>query len=135
MMPFHYGVNVTLAASATGQGTIILGNDSQFDLYAILITSSLDAQAANNTQGQIPNNVLVSIKDDTTGRDFFSTPQPRGNIAGPLLANSFTQGTRIRFPQKEQFVITFQNLVATENIIYFAFAGYKVFTRMPRELT
>lgn len=129
--PFFYAFTLTLAANAGGAYTLILGNDSDFDFQSLLAVTDQDASLTANTQGQLPNNFAMSIKDLTSGRDWMSEPIQRGGICGDVLANTLNEGKRIRFPRKQQLTFTLTNLVAVEITVQIILKGSKVFVRGP----
>lgn len=129
--PFFYAFTLDLDASAGGDYTLILGNDSEFDLQSIIAVTNQDASLTTNTQGQLPNNFSMLIKDLSSGRDFMSQAIQRGGICGDLLANTLNEGKRIRFPRKEQLSFTLQNLVAVPIQVQIILKGFKVFVRGP----
>lgn len=123
---FTYVVPVTLAASSTGSFTLILANDSEFDLQAISATTSQDLVTDNTP----PNNFSLIVRDSTSGRDYSSAPVNRNNLAGLFPRNIENEGRCIRFPRKQQLDFQFQNLTANPLTIQVALKGYKVFTRL-----
>lgn len=123
---FTYTVNLTLAANQTGNSTLILANDSEFDLQAVSATTSQDAITDNNP----PNNFTILIRDTSGGRDYSSAPVNRNNFAGLFPRNIENEGRCIRFPRKQQLDFQFQNLTANPLTVQIALKGYKVFTRL-----
>ena len=124
--PFTYIVPVTLTASGSASFTLILANDSEFDLQSISATTSADAI----TDATPPNNFNLIVRDSTSGRDYSSAPVNRNNLAGLVPRNIENEGRCIRFPRKQQLDFQFQNLVAAGLTVQVALKGYKVFTRL-----
>jgi hypothetical protein len=123
---FTYVIPVTLAANASGSYTLILANDSEFDLQAVSATTSADAI----TDATPPNNFNLIVRDSTSGRDYSSAPINRNNFAGLFPRNIENEGRCIRFPRKQQLDFQFTNLTGSSLTIQVALKGYKVFTRL-----
>ena len=153
ILPFIYSVDISLAASATGTKTLVLGSDSEFELYgfeartsadnsnqtgAVIATSSSGSISAGNVNNviQVPDNFKVLIKDISTGRDLFTNAINRSLICGSASNCFVPEGYRIRFPRQNQIQFDFTNLYSTlptalTNLdITFALRGYKIFGRM-----
>lgn len=124
--PFTYVVQLTLGASSSGSYTLILANDSEFDLQSITATTSLDLPATNNFP---PNNFSLLMRDVTGGRDYSTAPVNRNNLAGLVPTNVPNEGRCIRFPRKQQIEFQVVNLETSSNTIQIALKGYKVFQR------
>jgi hypothetical protein len=123
--PFTYIVpSGALAANASGSYTLILAQDSEFDLQAIVASTSQDT-----TPAAVTNNFSLLMRDVTGGRDYSTAPVPRFLLAGIVPQNVLNIGERIRFPRKQQIEFQFTNLTATANTITLALLGFKVFTR------
>jgi|GEM_PF-3435163 len=125
--PFTYIVPITLTANASGSYTLILANDSEFDLQ--VIEASTIPNSTNETASTITNNFSVLMRDVTGGRDYSTAPVPRFLLAGIAPTNVVTEGRCIRFPRKQQFEFQFLNLTAVSLAITLALKGYKVFQR------
>ncbi len=123
--PFTYVVPITLGANASGSYTLILANDSEFDLQTIEATTSQDAI----TDQQPPNNFTLLMRDVTGGRDYSTAPVPRNAFAGMAPRNVVQEGRCIRFPRKQQIEFQFVNTTANPNTITLVLKGYKVFQR------
>jgi len=140
VLPFSYAVTIqtaNFAAGATASTTLVLGTDSEFELYGFEASTTIDqvlGPAAANiqavTQNQ-PDIFSVFIKDTTTGRDMMSTPLRRSQVCGATAYNFTREGLRIRFPRQEQFQLDFVNLTQIAFGLTFVFKGYKVFSRLP----
>lgn len=128
---FWYALTVVLGANAAVSNVLIMANDSEFDLYSIMASTDQDAPLAANTQGQVPENFSLLLKDLSSGRDFMSEPIRRSNICGLARFNPNPEGRPIRFPRKEQIQVTLTNLVAVQITVQLAFHGYKIFTNLP----
>jgi lysophospholipase L1-like esterase len=125
--PFTYIVPITLAASTAGSYSLILANDSEFDLQTI--EASTIVAGVNETATTITNNFTVLIRDVTGGRDYSTAPVPRFLLAGIAPTNVVTEGRCIRFPRKQQFEFQFLNLTTGSLAITLSLKGYKVFQR------
>jgi hypothetical protein len=147
ILPFVYSVDITISTlSGTGTKTLVLGADSEFELFGFEARTSLD----NATQGgavlggatalanptQQPDNFKILIKDISTGRDLFTNSLPRSLVCGSMANFFIPEGYRIRFPRQNQLQFDFTNLYtawptgATSIDITFALRGYKIFGRM-----
>jgi hypothetical protein len=150
ILPFVYSVEISLAANGTGTKTLVLGADSEFELYGFEARTNIDyvgnavpytmsgiAQLASPAQSlAVPDCFKVLIKDISTGRDFFTTSLPRSLITGNVANFFLPEGYRIRFPRQNQLQFDFTSLVsvlpagASNLDITFAMRGYKIFGRM-----
>lgn len=148
ILPFIYTVEISLAASATGTKTLVLGADSEFELYGFeartnadnssqttAVLAGLTAGTVNNAV-QAPDNFKLLIKDISTGRDLFTNSLSRSLICGNVSQFFLPEGYRIRFPRQNQLQFDFTNLYSvfpsglTSLDIVFALRGYKIFGRM-----
>ena len=130
--PQFYVINFTLNANAQLTQTLILDNDSEFDLFAIEgVTDQDGTLTAATGPTQIPENFSIQIENQTTGRKFMNDLVRRGNICGKAFSNMTPEGARIRFPRKTQLNITVQNLVAVAIVVQICFKGYKVYNAVP----
>ena len=150
VLPFIYSVDISLDASGTGTKTLVLGSDSEFELYgfeartsadnsdqtnAVITTSSGPVDPLNNVI-QAPDNFKLLIKDISTGRDLFTSSLNRSLICGNASNYFIPEGYRIRWPRQNQLQFDFTNLYSTlpDTItkldITFALRGYKIFGRM-----
>jgi len=147
VLPFIYTVDITITAlSGTGTKTLVLGADSEFELYGFEARTSLDqaSQAGAVIAGatalanpvQAPDNFKVLVKDISTGRDLFTNALNRSLICGNSSNLFVPEGYRIRFPRQNQLQFDFTNLYttyptgATAIDITFALRGYKIFGQM-----
>ena len=153
VLPFIYSVDISLSASGTGTKTLVLGSDSEFELYgfeartsadnsdqtgAVLATSSSGSIPAGNVNNviQSPDNFKLLIKDISTGRDLFTSSLNRSIICGNASNYFIPEGYRIRWPRQNQLQFDFSCLYSTlpSNLtnldITFALRGYKIFGRM-----
>jgi hypothetical protein len=122
--PFTYIVPITLSASSSGSYSLILANDSEFDLQTIEASTSADT-----TSSAIVNNFSLLMRDITGGRDYSTAPVPRYLLAGIAPQNIVQEGRCIRFPRKQQIEFQFLNLTASSLTVTVALKGYKVFQR------
>lgn len=150
VLPFIYSVDISLDASGTGTKTLVLGSDSEFELYgfeartsadnsdqtnAVISTSSGSVDPLNNVI-QAPDNFKLLIKDISTGRDLFTSSLNRSLVCGNASNYFIPEGYRIRWPRQNQLQFDFTNLYSTlpDSItkldITFALRGYKIFGRM-----
>jgi len=147
ILPFIYTVDISITAlSGTGTKTLVLGSDSEFELYAFEARTNVDqadqggavlggATALNNPV-QAPDNFKILIKDVSTGRDLFTNSLTRSLVCGNTSNLFVPEGYRIRFPRQNQLQFDFTNLYttyptgATSLDITFALRGYKIFGRM-----
>lgn len=150
VLPFIYSVDISLDASGTGTKTLVLGSDSEFELYgfeartsadnsdqtnAVISTSSGSVDPVNNVI-QTPDNFKLLIKDISTGRDLFTSSLNRSLVCGNASNYFIPEGYRIRWPRQNQLQFDFTNLYSTlpDSItkldITFALRGYKIFGRM-----
>lgn len=150
ILPFVYTVEISLAASGTGTKTLVLGADSEFELYGFEARTNVDytgsavaytmngvVQTGSSAQALAsPDCFKVLIKDISTGRDLFTTALPRSLITGNTANFFLPEGYRIRFPRQNQIQFDFTSLVsilpagASTLDITFALRGYKIFGRM-----
>lgn len=142
VIPFSYAVTIAaanFAAGASASATLVLGTDSEFELYGFEASTSADcavdtAANARNVPNTQPDLFSVFIKDTTTGRDLMTTPLRRSQVCGATAYNFTREGLRIRFPRQEQFQFDFVNLTSGPGFAFgltFILKGYKVFSRLP----
>ena len=150
VLPFIYSVDISLSSSGTGTKTLVLGSDSEFELYGfeartsadnsdqtngVITTSSGTVDPLNNVI-QTPDNFKILIKDISTGRDLFTSSLNRSLVCGNASNYFIPEGYRIRWPRQNQLQFDFTNLYSTlpDSItkldITFALRGYKIFGRM-----
>lgn len=147
VLPFIYTVDISITAlSGTGTKTLVLGSDSEFELYGFEARTNVDqASQAGATLGgatalnnpiQAPDNFKVLVKDISTGRDLFTNSLSRALICGNASNYFIPEGYRVRFPRQNQLQFDFTNLYtayptgASSLDITFALRGYKIFGRM-----
>lgn len=147
ILPFIYAVDISITAlSGTGTKTLVLGSDSEFELYGFEARTNVDQAdqsgavlgGANdlNNPVQAPDNFKILIKDISTGRDLFTNSLSRSLVCGNSSNLFVPEGYRIRFPRQNQLQFDFTNLYtayptgATSLDITFALRGYKIFGRM-----
>jgi hypothetical protein len=153
VLPFIYTVDISLSASGTGTKTLVLGSDSEFELYgfeartsadnsnqtgAVLATSSSGSISAGNVNNvvQAPDCFKILIKDISTGRDLFTSSLNRSLVCGNTSNLFVPEGYRIRWPRQNQLQFDFTCLYSTLPTaltaldITFALRGYKIFGRM-----
>jgi len=147
ILPFIYTVDISITAlSGTGTKTLVLGSDSEFELYSFEARTNVDqadqsgavlggATTLNNPV-QAPDNFKILIKDVSTGRDLFTNSLSRSLVCGNTSNLFVPEGYRIRFPRQNQLQFDFTNLYTTYPAggqsldITFALRGYKIFGRM-----
>jgi hypothetical protein len=129
VIPFIYSVSITLAASASGSKTLVLGIDSEFELYGFEARTNqdIDLAAPNTAAVTQPDVFTIFITDTSTGRNFFTEPVGRALICSNSTQNFTPEGVRIRFPRQEQFQFDFVNLTTNSLTIQFGLRGYKIF--------
>lgn len=130
-LPFTYTVPIVLAANGTGTQVLRLGGDSWFQLHGFTANTDQDAALFANTQGQVPDNFKVKIKDVTTGRDLMTDPLFRGMILGKSMNYWFPEQIAVRFPPNNQFQFDFTNIVGVQVTVLLGLKGYKVFGQRP----
>jgi hypothetical protein len=131
VIPFIYSVQITLAGNASGSKTLVLGIDSEFELYGFEASTTLDIADINSSQSTPattqPNVFTIFITDTSTGRNFMTEPVGRALICSNSTQNFTPEGVRIRFPRQEQFQFDFLNLTNDSMTIQFGLRGYKIF--------
>ena len=133
VIPFIYSVSITLAAAGAGSRTLVLGIDSEFELYGFEARTSADVDLTDPATAQAtatsqPDVFTIFITDTSTGRNFFTEPVGRSLICSNSTQNFTPEGVRIRFPRQEQFQFDFVNLLPADALtIQFGFRGYKIF--------
>jgi len=129
VIPFIYSVSIALAGNASGSKTLVLGIDSEFELYGFEARTNQDIDLTNPRVAATsqPDVFTIFITDTSTGRNFFTEPIGRSLIASNSTQNFTPEGVRIRFPRQEQFQFDFVNLTAAALTIQFGFRGYKIF--------
>ena len=145
VLPFIYTVDISITAlSGTGTKTLVLGSDSEFELYGFEARTNADGAITGTIAGvtvganpvQAPDNFKILIKDISTGRDLFTNSLSRSLVCGNASNLFVPEGYRIRFPRQNQLQFDFTNLYtafptgATSLDITFALRGYKIFGRM-----
>jgi hypothetical protein len=129
VIPFIYSVSIDLAASASGSRTLVLGIDSEFELYGFEARTNqdIDLTAPRTAAVTQPDVFTIFITDTSTGRNFFTEPVGRALICSNSTQNFTPEGVRIRFPRQEQFQFDFVNLTTNSLTIQFGLRGYKIF--------
>ena len=147
VLPFIYTVDISLGLTQTGTKTLVLGSDSEFELYGFTARTNADmaTQAGATINGsttnvnavQAPDNFKVLIKDISTGRDLFTNAVSRSLICGNTSQLFLAEGYRIRFPRQNQLQFDFTCLYSaafpaglTTLDITLGLRGYKIFGRM-----
>lgn len=121
ILPFEYLVSSgAMAASAAAQVTLTLQADSNFELQALMGSSSLDADT-----DFMPNNFSCQITDQSTGRQLMSARIPQRILVGPSNG-SLMERHRIVFPAQAILLFDFLNLDSgNANTVTFVLKGYK----------
>jgi hypothetical protein len=135
--PFTYIVPITLAGTNAGSYTLIMANDSEFDLQTIEASTRIGTTSgspavttyANENSNSLLNSFTLLIRDITGGRDYSTAPVPRFCLAGIAPLNIVQEGRCIRFPRKQQLEFQFLNLYSDYLQITVSLKGYKVFQR------
>lgn len=147
VLPFIYTVDISLGLAQTGTKTLVLGSDSEFELYGFTATTNADnatqagatinGSSVNDNALQAPDNFKVLIKDISTGRDLFTNAVNRAMICGNTSNLFLPEGYRIRFPRQNQLQFDFTCLYSgvfpgglTGLNITLGLRGYKIFGRM-----
>jgi hypothetical protein len=146
ILPFIYTVDISITAlSGTGTKTLVLGSDSEFELYGFEARTNCDNSGTTGAVAgvnigsnavQAPDNFKILIKDISTGRDLFTNSLTRSLVCGNSSNLFVPEGYKIRFPRQNQLQFDFTNLYttfptgATSLDITFALRGYKIFGRM-----
>jgi len=148
VLPFIYTVEISLTASQTGSKTLVLGSDSEFELYGLIARTNADpGNQTGSTLGGLtaanqvntinsPDNFKLLIKDISTGRDLFTNSVNRSLITGNVTNNFLAEGYRIRFPRQNQLQFDFTCLYSVLPTglstldITLGLRGYKIFGRM-----
>ena len=154
ILPFIYSVSIQLSAAQTGTKTLVLGADSEFELYGFEAVTNADntnlvGGVLNGVTGAAANNPLINavqapdcfkvlVKDVSTWRDLFTEALSRSLICGSTANLFVAEGYRIRFPRQNQLQFDITNLFSTNptNLtdgklsVTFALRGYKIFGRM-----
>jgi hypothetical protein len=145
ILPFIYTVDISITSlSGTGTKTLVLGSDSEFELYGFEARTNVDGAITGTIAGvtlganpvQAPDNFKILIKDISTGRDLFTNSLSRSLVCGNASNLFVPEGYKIRFPRQNQLQFDFTNLYtafptgATSLDITFALRGYKIFGRM-----
>jgi hypothetical protein len=128
-IPFLYSVSTSLLANGSCSTTLVLGIDSDFELYGFEARTSQDIDLANPRTGVVsqPDVFTIFITDTSTGRALMTQPVGRSLICSNSTQNFTPEGVRIRFPRQEQFQFDFVNLTAAALEIQFSLRGYKIF--------
>ena len=146
ILPFIYTVDISITSlSGTGTKTLVLGSDSEFELYGFEARTNLDMVTSGVIAGttsasnavQAPDNFKILIKDISTGRDLFTNSLSRSLFCGNASNFFVPEGYKIRFPRQNQLQFDFTNLYtawptsSSQSLdITFALRGYKIFGRM-----
>jgi hypothetical protein len=124
-LPFVYVVTAALGAAvgATVSTTLIMQADSRFELMGIMGTGG---QLATTEDSLLyPNSFTVSIRDQTTGRDLMSAPEPQRVLCGNAF-KQFLEKRGIIFEPQSNLLFTFTNLTGAANNVTLALHGYKI---------
>lgn len=121
-IPYDYVVSSgAMTSSATNvQSTLILEQDSWFELCEYTLSSSLDAAT-----DQSPNNTSVQVTDLSTGRLMASQAIPQRVWAPYNTEYKLARPTA--FPPNANLLFTFNNLIASTNTSTAVLRGYRYF--------
>ena len=121
-IPFVYLVtSASLAANTTATYTLTFQADSDFELFAILGSSSQQDPAEYS-----PNEFSVKISDGTTGRLLTSASIDQRILCGDAF-RFIWQRYPLRFVAQSTLQFEITNLNASANVIKLALQGYKHF--------
>ena len=125
-IPFVYRVQATITSiNGTAQTTLILQQDSRFELLAIYGTSAPNGSFTSEDTKTNPNGFSCSIRDQTTGRDLTSARIQQRLLCGNAF-NPFTQKRGIVFEPSTNLLFDFLDLSGVvNNNVELALVGYK----------
>lgn len=119
-LPFVYGVELTLASSASGTAVLTLQTDSSFFWTGLFGMSTADAAT-----DFMPNNFTLTITTQGTGRNMTNIEIPQRLICAPANGKGalfdpviFAPNTTLNFG--------IRNLVAAQHTITLALKGFKL---------
>lgn len=137
-LPFDYVITSASMTGTTGTNvqSLILDEDTWFELCSVQASSSLDAAT-----DQQPNNFSVSMLDSSTGRLFSGGPSgsPSGVLVPQALIAPFnpeyTFRRKVFFPPNANIIFNFANLDASACIATMVLRGFRHFELPPNSLT
>lgn len=122
ILPFDYGLVITLTSGQQLQQTLSLAADSVFELHLISASSSVDAVG-----NVMPNSFEVKIRDDSTGRDFSQIRVPQRVLNGTANAGPYRMARPVQFAPNANLVFDFLETSAGANIVKIFLRGFKIF--------
>jgi len=123
IFPVRYSVAITVLANGAGSDVIIFDPAADFEYW--LLQGSSDQDTPTDIYN---NNFTLQITDTTTGRDFFSIPQPQVLACGPGNRN-VPEFRPVTFPGSTRLQVKVQDLSGQGSVITITLVGYKIFIR------
>jgi len=121
-LPYYYIVTTSsIAGNGTGSQTLTTDTDADFELHAIMVTTSLDSAS-------VFNSVSVKITNKTASYQWSNDFVDQMNFAGNFKnAFVFQEARPIIIPRQSAFAFEFTNLSGSSMIPKVTFKGYKIF--------
>ena len=132
ILPFTYGVSITLGASGVNSGTITCNQDASFELHFFQARSSIDFRqydGATFANTEFADTFTALVTEQTTGRALMSQKTHQRVLCAPSN-KSISERRPVVFPPGTVFTIDLTNLIAVTNVVDFYLKGYKVFSPM-----
>ncbi len=120
-LPAWYAISVVLVGSAANTGTLILDQDSEFEMWDIFGSSTQDADT-----DFMPNNFSVMITDQGSGRRLSNIRIPQRNICGPANG-AYRLPMPVIFPPNANLLFDVLDLSTQASTATIVLCGYKRF--------
>lgn len=121
-LPYYYIVTAaSIAGNGTGSQTLTTDSDADFELHAILVSTSLDSAS-------VFNSVSVKITNKSASYQWSNDYVDQTTFAGGFKnAFVFQEQRPVIIPKQSAFAFDFTNLSGSSMIPKVTFKGYKVF--------
>lgn len=129
LIPFVYGVQISLSASGNNSGTITCNQDASFELHYFGARSSVDFRQYDGTtfaSVEFADTFTALVTEQTTGRQLMNQKVHQRVLCSPSN-KSISERRPVVFPPGTVFTIDLTNLIAQTNVVDFYLKGYKIF--------
>lgn len=129
IIPFIYGVSVTLTSSGSGSGTITMNQDAPFELHYFAARTDRDFRQYDGTTWagtEFADAFTVLVTDQTTGRQLMNQRTHQRVLCAPSN-KSISERRPIVFPAGTVIACDFTNLIAQALVVDFYLKGYKLY--------
>jgi hypothetical protein len=125
ILPFHYGVSVSLTALGTGTGTITFQQDFPFEFHYFMARTNLAGDLASSATQPHPDRFSVMVTEQTTGRQLMNQKVHQACLAGPSN-ESLPQRRPMIFPAGTVITTEFTEVSNNAIVVDFYMIGFKL---------